>query len=103
MGFAVMPTADLCSTHDATCVANMRCLMNVLCAMRVLYCVLCCAVPSHLHVHRYVPIIAGSAVGRKADSRKTVKARGQFQTFDTKRGWVENQARCVLILTQGVR
>lgn len=43
--------------------------------------------------YKYVPIIAGSAVGRKADSRQTVKARGQFQTFDTKRGWVENQAR----------
>jgi hypothetical protein len=42
---------------------------------------------------RYVPILAGSAVGRKASSRQTVKARGQFQTFDTKRGWVENQAR----------
>lgn len=47
-------------------------------------------------VIRYVPIIAGSAVGRKADSRKQVKARGQFQTFDTKRGWVGNQARWVL-------
>eukprot|EP00882_Tetradesmus_deserticola_P012645 GHRQ01013401.1.p1 GENE.GHRQ01013401.1~~GHRQ01013401.1.p1 ORF type:complete len:174 (+),score=49.95 GHRQ01013401.1:351-872(+) len=43
--------------------------------------------------YKYVPIIAGSAVGRKADSRQTVKARGQFQTFDTKRGWVGNQAR----------
>jgi hypothetical protein len=53
------------------------------------------AVSSHHPINRYVPIIAGSAVGRKADSRQTVKARGQFQTFDTKRGWVENQARCV--------
>jgi hypothetical protein len=45
-------------------------------------------------IRRNVPIIAGSAVGRKADSRQAVKARGQFQTFDTQRGWVENQARC---------
>eukprot|EP00775_Hariotina_reticulata_P006035 gene6035-6273_t len=43
--------------------------------------------------YKYVPIIAGSAVGRKASSRQTVKARGQFQIFDTKRGWVDNQAR----------
>lgn len=52
--------------------------------------------------YKYVPIIAGSAVGRKADSRQTVKARGQFQTFDTKRGWVENQARFVTFGKEGV-
>jgi hypothetical protein len=42
---------------------------------------------------RYVPIIAGSAVGRKASSKSSVKARGQFQTFDTVAGVVKNQAR----------
>eukprot|EP00878_Enallax_costatus_P028352 GHUV01030620.1.p1 GENE.GHUV01030620.1~~GHUV01030620.1.p1 ORF type:complete len:229 (+),score=57.71 GHUV01030620.1:202-888(+) len=52
--------------------------------------------------YKYVPIIAGSAVGRKADSRKQVKARGQFQTFDTKRGWVGNQARFESFGKEGV-
>eukprot|EP00882_Tetradesmus_deserticola_P029537 GHRQ01033093.1.p1 GENE.GHRQ01033093.1~~GHRQ01033093.1.p1 ORF type:complete len:257 (+),score=64.17 GHRQ01033093.1:130-900(+) len=52
--------------------------------------------------YKYVPIIAGSAVGRKADSRQTVKARGQFQTFDTKRGWVGNQARFEALGREGV-
>ncbi|KAF8070876.1 mus-18 [Scenedesmus sp. PABB004] len=42
--------------------------------------------------YEYVPIIAGSAVGRRA-SRRAVQARGNFQTFDTARGWVGNQAR----------
>lgn len=32
-------------------------------------------------------------MGRKADSRNSVKARGQFQIFDTRQGWVSNQAR----------
>eukprot|EP00879_Flechtneria_rotunda_P008718 GHRR01009132.1.p1 GENE.GHRR01009132.1~~GHRR01009132.1.p1 ORF type:complete len:272 (+),score=87.99 GHRR01009132.1:82-897(+) len=43
--------------------------------------------------YKYVPIIAGSAVGSKASSRQAMKVRGQFQTFDTQQGWVGNQAR----------
>jgi hypothetical protein len=51
---------------------------------------------------RFVPIIAGSAVGRKASSRQGVKARGQFQTFDTTGGIVRNQARFQVLGQQGV-
>ena len=50
---------------------------------------------------RYVPIIAGSAVGRKASSKSSVKARGQFQTFDTVTGIVKNQARFEVRITEG--
>lgn len=52
--------------------------------------------------YRYAPILAGSAVGRKADSRRAVKARGQFQIFDTARGWVSNQARFSVLGQQGI-
>ncbi|KAI8476056.1 MAG: hypothetical protein J3K34DRAFT_5591 [Monoraphidium minutum] len=52
--------------------------------------------------YKYAPILAGSAVGRKADSRKAVKARGQFQIFDTGLGWVSNQARFQALGQQGV-
>ncbi len=54
------------------------------------------------HQPRYAPILAGSAVGRKASSRKTVKARGQFQIFDTNAGWVSNQARFSLLGRAGL-
>lgn len=52
--------------------------------------------------YKYAPILAGSAVGRKADSRQAVKARGQFQIFDTKLGWVSNQARFQALGQQGI-
>lgn len=52
-------------------------------------------------VARYVPIIAGSAVGRKGSSRGAVKARGNFQTFDTTAGWVGNQARFEVFGSKG--
>ncbi|GBF98437.1 hypothetical protein Rsub_11082 [Raphidocelis subcapitata] len=51
---------------------------------------------------KYAPILAGSAVGRRADSRRAVKARGQFQIFDTERGWVSNQAKFSLLGRQGI-
>ncbi|KXZ47684.1 hypothetical protein GPECTOR_33g566 [Gonium pectorale] len=44
--------------------------------------------------YTYVPVLAGAAVGaRGASSSGPVKARGNFQVFDTRAGKVENQAR----------
>lgn len=52
--------------------------------------------------YKYAPILAGSAVGRKADGRRAVKARGQFQIFDTARGWVSNQAKFSFLGREGI-
>ncbi|KAG2451965.1 hypothetical protein HYH02_003738 [Chlamydomonas schloesseri] len=44
--------------------------------------------------YTYVPVLAGAAVGvRGASSSGPVKARGNFQVFNTAAGVVENQAR----------
>lgn len=46
--------------------------------------------------YKTFPILAGSAVGVQGAGRSgPIQARGNFQSFDIKKGRVENQARCV--------
>lgn len=50
--------------------------------------------------YKYVPILAGTAVGRRAEA-KPVTGRGNFQTFDTANGTIDNQARFTLLGREG--